>query len=267
MFKRRSEDEAHGITRGADLPIPIDELQVSSREPPNGMLVFTIIALVLAVSVILFKYAIDVLFIVVVLSVFGFLISRLIQWLADTELLTPGWTIPILLVLAVVGWLTWPLVSSMSPMRAFERSLQFEAYFPTPVVRFLKWSEQRGWARRLLVPAESSQVGHAVQTSRPLIVLTVRSAQTSVRAGLAVTVIATLEFASPPAPSAPKTVQLLDGGKRIAAVPFALAGRVATASYTTTGLAVGAHSIRARYEPVLPFGAVTSPPLSITVTP
>ncbi|MBP1688471.1 MAG: Regulator of chromosome condensation repeat protein [Deltaproteobacteria bacterium] len=266
MSKRPSEKERYGITQGADLPIPVDKAELISREPRNWVLTSMVIAVALGMTVLLSKYALDVLFIVCVLSVFGFLIHRLIQWLSETELLTPGWTIPILLILGVLGWLTWPVISGMSPMSAFEQSLHFERYLPAPVVRFLEWSEQRGWAQRLLVSAAPSQVGGSTDTGRPRLLLTISSTQTSVRVGQPVTIIARLEFSSPPAPSVAKTVQFLDGITRIAVVPFGLSGQTAIASYTTTGLLVGAHSITARYEPALLFGGVTSSPLNITVT-
>ena len=267
MTEPSRDDLKPGITPGADLPVALDDRPLLSETPRSWIAVSLTWAAILAGTIALFKYAIDVLLVILVLACVAFVLQLLIRWLAKTELLTPAWAIIILLIIATLGWMGWPVVSSISPLDAVEKSLHFERILPRQAVRFLERAEQHGWAQRVLTPRDASEGGDPAQGGDAGVSIVLTSSQRIARAGQPVTLSAALRFSVPPASGIPKTVEFLDGSTSLGWVTFQVSGDSAVASITTAALAVGPHTITARYARALLFGSVTSPPVTVTVTP
>jgi hypothetical protein len=203
----------------------------------------------------------------VVLGCVAFLLNLLIKRLAETELLTPAWAIIIILIIATAGWFGWPVVSSMSPVDAIERGLHYERILPRQAVKFLEWAGQHGWAQRVLTPRDPSESRELALRGNAEVSIVVTPSQRTLRVGQRVTFTATLTFLAPPAAGMSKTVEFYDGSASMGRAAFSLSGETGVASVTSAALTTGIHWITARYARTLLFGSVTSPPVTVTVTP
>jgi hypothetical protein len=243
-----------------------------------GVVVATIVA------VLLVKFAFDVFVIVFLFACLALVLHAGSKLIAESELLSPAWIVITLLLVATAVWV-------VTPSETLEKALRFERYLPQPVIAFLDWSAERGWAQRVLVPGgpgggADTTTGSApgsFDIAKPLdspvtnsprstvtlsrgISVTVSTLQTAIRVGQPVTITATVTFARAPSPNASTTVRFLDGGLQIGSAPITLSGTIAVASITTTAMLLGDHTITASYAGPGLFGTVTSSPLTVTVT-
>jgi hypothetical protein len=85
------------------------------------------------------KYAVDVLAILLAIFVAGLVVYIVGTRLAESTLLTPG---TFAIAAAVVALFAYAFLAPADGMLSLSR------YLPSPVVRFLAWSEERGWAGR-----------------------------------------------------------------------------------------------------------------------
>jgi len=274
-----------GVRPATDANVPLAlTARDSGRGPRQRMWRMAAVVVATVASVLLVKYALDVFLIVVVFACLAFVLHAGSQLIAESELLSPAWIVITLLIVATGVWL-------VLPSDTLQSVLHFERFMPKPVVAFLEWSEQRGWAQRALVSsgprggggsgsgASAVPVGIAGSLGQPAtasapssaapawgITVTVTTPQATVRVGQTVAITATLAFATPPAADASRTVRFLDGGLQIGTAPLQVSGNVATASLTTAALLVGTHSIAASYAGPGLFGRVTSRPVTVVVT-
>jgi len=96
-------------------------------------------AVAVAVAALLAKYAVDVLLLLAALLVVALVLRRLGGWVARSDLLSPGWLLAIVLLLALGTWL-------FVPQSWAKRNLRLGRYVPKPVVSLLQKSQARGWA-------------------------------------------------------------------------------------------------------------------------
>jgi hypothetical protein len=206
------------VTPEADLPVPLDNDPLFPHKRPNRALAGSVAAVAVVGAVVLFKYAVDVLAIALVLGATIVLVCRLASWLLRRPLIRLGSVVILLVIVAAIGWPLRSLVPSVSPVAVFERSLHFERFLPKRVVGFLEWSERHGWAQRFPFPLESGEGENSGWTGSEKSTLMITASQTVVRLGQPVTLAAMLRFASAPVSGAPTSIQFLDGRARLAAV-------------------------------------------------
>jgi len=215
------------------------------------------------------RYAVDVLLIGLALMGIGLALHLLGTWLAESDLLSPGWFTIWVLAIAIGGW------ALFYPTEGLEG---LGRYVPKPVVKFLEWSESKGWGQRVLVgpgaggrgptgvaataggaaasaPSRSLAPPPAAGASAPA--LSVSASSTSIREGEPVVLTAKLSAASGTA----GVVTFYDGLLPLGEVPIAPDDRARVASLTVM-LSRGIHRITAS----LGLAGPRSEALQITVT-
>lgn len=209
------------------------------------------VGLAAIVTIGLARYAVDVLLIGLALLGIGLALHTLSTWLAESDLLSPGWFTILVLAIAVGAW------ALFYPAEGLE---SLGRYIPKPVVEFLEWSESKGWGQRLLIgpgdggsgptrigPASagppSSPPSRSVAppaAGTPATVITVTASATSLREGQAVVLTARVSGAS----ATGGVVTFYDGPRALGEVPVAAGDRARVASLTVT-LSRGLHRITA----------------------
>jgi len=125
-----------------------------SRKGPSRRAIVGCAALGTFLGLGLARYAIDVLFIVAGLAALGLLLHLLGTWLAESEILSPGWFSIIVVGAALVAW------AFLVPTDGLAR------YVPAPLTKALDRLESRGWARRAIFRlGEGYASGSATPTS------------------------------------------------------------------------------------------------------
>jgi len=214
------------------------------------------------------KYAFDVLLIGLALLGIGLALHILGTWLAESDLLSPAWFTICVLAVALGAWALFYPTDGLEGLGR---------YVPKPVVKFLEWSENKGWGQRVLFgpggggsastgvgPASAgpppSPASHSVApppVGASAAVITVAASATSLREGQALVLTARVSGA-PPAAS---VLTFYDGLLPLGEVPLAAGNRARVASFTVT-LPRGLHRITAS----LGLAGPRSEALQITVT-
>jgi hypothetical protein len=244
------------------------------RRPPKVvMIALTFVAVCL--SVILLKYAVDVLLILLVLIAIGVVLHVVGIRLAESDILSPAWFLIIVLGCALVAYTL--LVPAQS-------SAALAKHTPKWVTSALEWSESRGWGQRVLIgPAggadrspSTSEAPSATPSgpgasaprsdsgaSRPAPPVTVTaSARTSV-AGQPITLMARLSEVA----DGQRSVRFYDGSTLMGTAEVKQEGRARIAYLTVANLGVGQHEIRAELAYTIGSSLDLSPPVRHTVLP
>jgi hypothetical protein len=230
-----------------------DEEVPPPRRRVSTPVVLACIAVAAVAGLALAKYAVDVLVISIVLVGGGLLLHFVGTWLAESDILSPGWFLVMLLATALAGW------ALVHPMASAQR---LGRYVPGPVAKFFEWSESKGWGQRLLIgpgtersapstgvapgsapvspPSRSVEPPRSATASGPT--LSITSSAAAVRVGQPVSLTAHLTGASTSA--TPGIVTFYDGLLPLGQAQLASRGRSRTASLTIT-LPSGRHRITA----------------------
>lgn len=225
----------------------------SRRQPlPTGLVVALAAGGAIAL-LLLAKYALDVLTILLALAAVGLVLHVLGLRLAESDILSPGWFLIIVLGVALFAYAFFVPAQSVAGL---------SRYMPKWMVAGLEWSESHGWGQRALTgPGDSgtapapvagtagSPSGTEASTSAtpaPSVMLT-SSSPTSLQ-GQPVTLMARMAGTD----AAPGRVVFYDGSLLLGTAEVKSEGRVWIAYLTVRGLAVGEHEIRA--ELVGPLG-------------
>lgn len=229
---------------------------LENEEPPrhaSAAVVATSLATAILLAALLAKYAIDVLLIGLALLAVALLLHLLGSWLAESDLLSPGWFLAVLLALALGAW------ALLSPTATVEK---LGGYVPRPIVKFVEWSESKGWANRVLFtegrggpgidpagPAAPAAVSPPSRSVRPPggasagpVPLTISASATTVRVGQPVVLTARLAPESGWLPAG--TIAFYEGVIRLGEAPVVLQGGLQVASLTVS-LREGRHDITA----------------------
>jgi hypothetical protein len=227
------------------------------RKLPRAVLLAGGAVAVIAVLLLL-KYAVDVLLVVVVVACFALALHALGLRLAESEILSPGWLLVIVLGILLLGYVL------VVPTRTVA---EWRRYVPRPLLAALDWSERRGWAHRAFL----GDGGSTRQTEPPLpdttppsadaspALLTVGTSQESVGEGRSVTLTARLRRGEA---ASGRRVRFLDGATEVGVVEFQADGRTAS---LTVRLAPGVHEIRGQIVGSLGDSLRLSPPVRVTV--
>ena len=231
------------------------------------------------VVALLAKYAIDALAILLALSAVGLVLHFLGMRLAESDILSPGWFLIIVLGAALVAYALFVPANSVAGLNR---------YMPKWALAALEWSESRGWAQRAFVgpggggtapsplgagagvaPSSATAAGSASTTpantgtggtGAPSVMLS--ASATSVLQGQPITLMARLPGGSA---SSPTSVRFYDGLAVLGTADVKAEGRARIAYLTVRGLSVGRHEIRAEMVGTLGIGSGRSEPLRLTV--
>jgi hypothetical protein len=213
--------------------------------------------------VVLLKYALDVLAILAALAAAGIVLHVLGIRLAESDILSPGWLLIVLLGAALFAYAFLVPAHSVAGVGR---------YMPKWMVSALEWSEQRGWAGRALSdargsgsepiavePAGEPEIGTAA--AAPIVVVSVSAS--IVARGRAVTLMA--RFGARDAGDDPTSIRFYDGAVPIGTAEVRTEGRTRIAYLTVRELRMGAHEIRA--APIAAAGQPggLSEPVKVTV--
>jgi hypothetical protein len=219
-----------------------------------------VLAGIIAIAL-LAKYALDVLTILLALTAVGLALHVLGIRLAESELLSPGWFLILVLGVALVGYALFVPASSVAGLGQ---------YMPKWMVAAMEWSESKGWGQRVLVgPGDTREASPTPvagtnpppaptdagtrSTSRPIPVALALSASTPTSLqGQPVTFMARLTGPEPA--GVRESVAFYDGLTSLGTADVRLEGRVRMAYLSVRGLGVGEHQIRATL--VGPLGGV-----------
>ena len=234
--------------------------RASRQRRPRGVTVVLVLVAAIAL-VVMAKYALDVLGILLALIVIGLLLHTLQIKLAESDILSPGWLIIIVLS---VAFFAYAFVVPATSVAALGR------YVPKWLVTALEWSEERGWGHRALLgpgetgggptavvstpvsePSSASPSTAWALSSSPAVALSA-SSNTSTR-GQTVTFMARVSNST----EGRQAVRFYDGPTALGTSDVRQEGPVKIAYLAVRGLAVGQHEIRA--EVVDAFGAGTGP--------
>jgi hypothetical protein len=237
------------------------------RSAPTGLVVAGSLV-TLAALALMAKFAVDVLGIVLALAAVGIALHVLGIRLAESDILSPGWLLIILLGVALFAYAFFVPAESVAGLGR---------YMPRWMVAGLEWSEQHGWAGRALggpggggtapvsvepaAPARGADSAPSSSSPAPNLVVTLSSAV--VTRGQPVTLMARSANRNDGANAA--SVRFYDGGTLLGAADTRAEGRARMAYLTVRGLAAGTHEIRA--ESVGPLGGRggLSEPVRLTV--
>jgi len=214
-----------------------------------------------ALTLVLARYAIDVLFFLVGLAVLGLLLHLLGTWLAESDLLSPGWFTIVVLGAALAAWAFLVPAEGLSGLGR---------YVPKPVADAFEAMESRGWAGRALVgpggggpaPANTLGGGAGTPSGRRPIVTTRSDGAATARSGTPSSATLTLTASRPTttlgeavvftARLTPGTsvragsVSFYDGSLLLGSADLRREGGGLIAYLSVAGLAVGTHEIRAQ---------------------
>lgn len=215
---------------------------LSEPAPPRarGPLPFVGAAAVVLLAIALAKWAADVLLLIVALVAIGLLLHVVGTWLTESDLLSPGWFLALVLA-AALGF--WAFFYPTDGLEGLGR------YVPKPVAQFFAWSESRGWAQRVLlrigghgapVVGGTSSEGSAANADVAED-LTVTASRATARVGEPVGLTARFKSASAP----PASIRFYDGLRLLGSAPVASDGRAWVASLTVTDLEPGNREITA----------------------
>lgn len=258
-----------------------DSDEAPASERPPGLLIFVALVCVGVLAVVLAKYAVDVLFILLALAalvVLGFLLHLIGTWLADSDVLSPAWFTIIVLIVALIAYMTLVPATLAGGAR----------FVPEPVVRFLEWSESHGWAQRVFVgpPGGADTAPGPIGTvevttpARPTVApgsaasqpassaasdavtpsLTLTASQSTSALGEPVQFTARLVSAAEPSGATP-SVRFRDGIAVIGAADVRMEGQARVAYLTVRGLPEGRHEITAELVGALGLASARSAPL------
>jgi hypothetical protein len=241
-----------------------------SGSPPGrqrqriGVTVLTASIAVIAAAL-MAKFAIDLLAIVLALVGAGIVLHVLGISLAESDILSPGWLLIILLGIALFAYAFLVPAESVAGLGR---------YMPKWMITGLERSEQHGWAQRAFTgpggagtapvtvePPPASDRADYSSPAPPSLVLSASSQATT--PGQAVTLMARTGNTDNGSENA--SVRFYDGGTLLGAADLKTEGRTRIAYLTVRGLAAGTHEIRA--ELVGPPGGWSgiSEPLRITI--
>lgn len=238
--------------------------------PEHSGLVRRFLTVVLALCgliglILMAKYAIDVLAIVLGISIAGVLLHAVATRVAGSYLLSPGGLAMVVFGVLLMGY------AVLGSGRSFEIIAK---YVPAPVHRFFDWSEEHGWARHALSPADVPSSGASSpavdsQPSRPAsdtpagaggtgLALAASSGSSAVGQPIALSVRLAPGLV---APGSRATVRFYDGSTVIAETEVRSDGQSQIAVATVGSLSEGRHQITA--ELVGASSAVSQPVIHV----
>lgn len=213
---------------------------------------------ILALAILgLAKYAIDVLLIAVTLVGAGIVMHVLGTWLAESDLLSPMWFTTLVLAAGVGAWALFYPAEGLASVGKL---------VPKPVVKFIEWSESKGWGHRAFIgtgggsgglgadPAGPMRPAAVSPPSRPVEspgaavsspALTLSASAVSPRAGQPVVLTARVTGGAGWVSGG--TISFYDGLAFLGEAPVTLEGGVQVANVTVS-LAAGRHDIRASFR-------------------
>lgn len=229
-----------------------EEPPARGRHIPGPVLVASA-ALAGLIILVMAKLAADALLIGLALLGTGLVLHVLGTWLAESDLLSPGWFTIIVLAAALGGW------ALFYPAEGLEG---FGRYVPKPVSKFFEWSESKGWGQRVLIGPGTGGAGAgssvaplsspASPPSRPVEAppsglasgpsLSITASASTVRQGQALVLTARLTGAPTNVP--PGVVTFYDGLRPLGQAPLVPDGRTRAAALTVR-LAAGEHRLTA----------------------
>ena len=256
--------------------------------PPRSSGLHRFLLALLAVAsavafIVLAKYAIDILAILLGLLVAGLVLHIVGSRIAQSNLLSPGWLVIILLGAAVLAYAVLPRGDYFAGLAR---------YVPQPVAEFFAWTESHGWGHVALLepgpagvpsspapaPAPTAATGSAYSTptassgssgsqpansvSPPVSspALTLSASQGTSVLGEPVFFTARLT-AWAEASNSVGSVRFHDGLTVLGAANVRKEGQARVASLRVSGLSVGRHEITAQLVDTLGFSSATSTPV------
>ena len=241
MTPRKSgpEERAHELLE-MWMGEPADKPEPRRRIPLPTLL--TVLAVAAIGGILLAKYAVDVLLIGLALVATGLVLHVLGTWLAESDLLSPGWFTILVLGAALAGWALFYPADGLEGLGR---------YVPRPLAKFFEWSESKGWGQRALIgpggvgtgpragapgsapaspPSQAIEAPRAASAPGPALSLT--ASATTVRAGQAVVLTARMTGGSAEVSSG--TVRFYDGLRLLGEAQVVSQGRMQVAHLTVT---------------------------------
>lgn len=249
------------------------ESQVEAEAPRSvsrrRLLLELILAAVLAV--VLAKYAVDVLFVLLVMAIAALVLHIVEKRLVTTGVFTIGGIAIIVCGGAFLGYLFF------APSAVYEAMAD---HVPGPVFAFFDWSESHGWGQTALVhepdsggtrsrptPAASSEPTAGTRASAPAatsLSLTLSSSPSS--STLGAPVFLTARLSGDPDEIGPSPgIRFRDGSTVIGAADARQDGRVWLATFTASFLGEGRHELTAELVGSLGFASARSEPVVLVV--
>lgn len=263
MKQARPEDTVHPDKLLKYLAGPGESPRSQRRDRmPTGVTVALVVVGLVLVAL-MAKYALDILGIVLALVAIGIVLHVLGMRLAESNILSPGWFLIVLLGLALFAYAYFVPAESVAGLGR---------YMPKWMVAGLEWSESRGWGQRALggpaggtgqptafepaAPPAPSSAPSSRDSSGALSMALTASSGASVN-GQPVTFMARLSGIV----EGQRTVRFYDGARLLGTAQVRTEGRTRIAYLTVTGLGAGDHEIRAELTYTAGSSMALSPPL------